>query len=143
MITVLRTVLFLEIKVCLIGRNRRACSQSFYQENILIIKTFCPFVLLSIIIICSYVLLSKIQLSGRSTGDLRGMYGKCLNNISRCSNPLPIDVLRILREISGTPQILFYSLGTFETILYLCKRYFCYGSNLRQFREEVCVRFRT
>ena len=99
MITVLRTALFREIKVCLIGRNGRACSQSFYQENILIIKTFCPFVLLSIIIICSYVLLSKIQLSGRSTGYLRGMYGICLNNISRCSNPLHIDVLRILREM--------------------------------------------
>ena len=80
-------------------KKREACSQSFYQENILIIKTFCPFVLLSIIIICSYVLLSRIKLSGRSTGYLRGMYGKCLNNISRCSNPLHIDVLRILREM--------------------------------------------
>ena len=84
MITVLRTALFREIKVCLIGRNGRACSQSFYQENILIIKTFCPFVLLSKIIIVLLLLCLKTcssvensafrEMNGKSTGYLRDMF---------------------------------------------------------------------
>ena len=84
MITVLRTALFREIKVCLIGRNGRACSQSFYQENILIIKTFCPFVLLSKIIIVLLLLCLKTcssvensafrEMNGKSTGNLRDMF---------------------------------------------------------------------
>ena len=90
MITVLRTALFREIKVCLIGRNGRACSQSFYQENILIIKTFCPFVLLSIIIICSYVIMSKNLFFCRKysfQGDLRDMWVRCWLDVWTTSNP--------------------------------------------------------
>ncbi len=53
-----------------------------------------------ILFLCSSVENSAFrEIYGKSTGYLRGMYGKCLNNISRCSNPLHIDVLRILREM--------------------------------------------
>ena len=127
MITVLRTALFREIKVCLIGRNGRACSQSFYQENILIIKTFCPFVLLSIIIICSYVLLSKIQLSGRSTGYVREMFEQHLPLLKpfthRCFTHFTGNVAQFCEihdKYVEPHKILLHSLGTFETILYLC-----------------------
>ena len=117
MITVLRTALFREIKVCLIGRNGRACSQSFYQENILVIKTFCPFVLLSKIIIVLLLLCLKTcssvensafrEMNGKSTGYVREIYGICLSNISRPSNPLHIGISRKLRDMLAKKQFVF------------------------------------
>ena len=38
-------------------------------------------------------------MNGRSTGNLREIYGICLSNISRCSNPLQQDISRVLRDM--------------------------------------------
>ena len=68
-----------------------------YHQDIL---SFCSFVYNNYLFLCSSVENSAFrEIYGKSTGYLRGMYGKCLNNISRYSNPLHIDVLRILREM--------------------------------------------
>ena len=68
-----------------------------YHQDIL---SFCSFVYNNYLFLCSSVENSAFrEIYGKSTGNLRGMYGICLSNISRCSNPLHIDVSRILREM--------------------------------------------
>ena len=39
------------------------------------------------------------EMNGKSTGYVREIYGICLNNISRPSNPLYIGVSRDLRDM--------------------------------------------
>ena len=104
-----------------------------YHQDIL---SFCSFVYNNYLFLCSSVENSAFrEIYRKSTGYLRGMYGKCLNNISRCSNPL-----RILREMlpSFTKSMInielhkFFSIHLeqyFLSILALFSKFFCIFAN--------------
>ena len=119
-----------------------------YHQDIL---SFCSFVYNNYLFLCSSVENSAFQeIYGISTGYVREMFEQHLPLLKpfthRCFTHFTGNVAQFCEihdKYVEPHKILLHSLGTFETILYLCKRYFCYGSNLRQFREEVCVRFRT
>ena len=119
-----------------------------YHQDIL---SFCSFVYNNYLFLCSSVEKSAFrEIYGRSTGYVREMFEQHLPLLKpfthRCFTHFTGNVAQFCEihdKYVEPHKILLHSLGTFETILYLCKRYFCYGSNLRQFREEVCVRFRT
>ena len=119
-----------------------------YHQDFL---SFCSFVYNNYLFLCSSVENSAFwEIYGISTGYVREMFEQHLPLLKpfthRCFTHFTGNVAQFCEihdKYVEPHKILLHSLGTFETILYLCKRYFCYGSNLRQFREEVCVRFRT
>ena len=119
-----------------------------YHQDIL---SFCSFVYNNYLFLCSSVENSAFrEIYGISTGYVRDMFEQHLPLLKpfthRCFTHFTGNVAQFCEihdKYVEPHKILLHSLGTFETILYLCKRYYCYGSNLRQFREEVCVRFRT